>query len=410
MKAKIRILFIYLFMFSLLMNCQREKSDESEWQGSLEEENGVQIVNNPEAPFYGNLELELELDLIIGNEEDDHYFFYRAHEVVVDSQENIYVMDAGNFRIQKFSRSGEYLQTIGEKGQGPGEFDQMYSFYIDQKGQIYVLGGTKIHKFNEKGEFEKSIPLALRMYNFWVSPEDFIYGIVYTSTEEGRKRRIVKVNMEGKEVDEIAQFACIDVVSRKSEGRTMAFSLTHSYNHSLCLAPSKFKNLIYGYSADYRLFRVNSKGEIDLIINKKEPYHSISIREKADIVQGIKEHMSNRSQKWPEDVIKEACQFPAHRPFFSDIATDDKRRIYVRRVKSVLDEKETQEFDIISADGFYLYRTEIDFMPYLIKRGFIYRMKSYEETGSLKLIRYQIKNWDQIKTTLPITGSKHNLA
>ena len=401
MKAKIRILFICLFMFLVLMNCQREKSNESEWQGSLEEENGVQIVNNPEDPFYGNLELELEQDLIIGNEEDDHYFFYRAHEVAVDSQENIYVMDAGNFRIQKFSRSGEYLQTIGEKGQGPGEFDHMYSFYINQKGQIYVLGGTKIQKFNEKGEFEKSIPLALRMYNFWVSPEDFIYGIVYTATEEGRKRKIVKVNMEGKEVGDIAQFACIDVVSRKSEGRTIAFSLTHSYNHSLCLTPAKFKNLIYGYSADYRIFRVNSKGEIDLIINKKEPYHSISIKEKAAIVQEIEEDISNRNQKWPEDVIKEACQFPAHRPFFSDIATDDKRRIYVRRVKSVLNEKETQEFDIISADGFYLYRTEIDFMPCLINKGFIYRMKSDKETGSLKLIRYQIKNWDQIKTTLP---------
>ena len=39
-----------------------------------------------------------------------------------DKDGNIYILDTGNTRIQKFGPDGEYLATIGRKGQGPGEF------------------------------------------------------------------------------------------------------------------------------------------------------------------------------------------------------------------------------------------------------------------------------------------------
>jgi len=405
MKIKITVMFICLFMFFWFMSCKEEKKAEAEWLGTIEQKNGVQIVNNPEMPFYGTLELEVEKDLSIGNEEDDDYLFHRAYGIGVDSHRNIYVIDAGNFRIQKYNSSGDYLQTIGKKGQGPGEFDRMQSFYIDNENNIYVSGGMRIQKFNDDGKFEKSIPLTSQIYDFCISPDDFIYGIVYSSTKEGRIRRLIKVNMEGKEVKEIAQFADTKVVSRKSEGRTAAFLIHHNYNNNLSLTPFQYRGLIYAFSTDYTLFHLNSNGELDFIINKKEPYHPISKREKEKTVQGIKEKISDRNQKWPDDVIEEACQFPSNRPFFSDITVDNKGRIYVRKVRSVLEESETNEFDVFSADGYYLYKTEIDFRPYLIKDGFVYQMKSDDEAGTVKLIRYRVKNWDEIKTTIPESAS-----
>jgi hypothetical protein len=398
MKTKTLILFASLCVLLILSSCQSGKEDKAEWPGSVEEKDGVQILNNPGSPFYGNLELELEQDLSIGNEEDDQYFFYRAYNLDADSAGNIYVMDAGNSRIQKFDRNGEYVQTIGKKGQGPGEFDSMYGFYIDQEGQIYVSSGTKIQKFSADGAFEKGIPLSNRIYNFWVSPDDFIYGVTTTSRENGRIRQLVKVDMEGKELEEIAHYAEVKAVNREGEGgQRMAFVLMHNYNHELSISPFTYTSFIYGYSADYRISRLNAQGEPDLIINKEEPHHSISSREKDEIVKGIRNHLAQRDQKWPEDVIMEACQFPDHRPFFSGITADDHGRIYVHRGKSVLDEDEIQTFDIFSADGVYLYRTELDFVPQVVKNGFLYRIKSDEDTGDLKVIRYRIKNWNEIK-------------
>jgi len=248
----------------------------------------------------------------------------------------MYVMDAGNSRIQKFDPKGEYVQTIGKKGQGPGEFDSMYGFYIDKEDQIYVSSGTKIQKFNAEGVFEKGIPLANRVFNFWVSPENTIYGVTTTSREDGRIRQIVKIDMEGKELEEIAQFAEVRAVNREGEGgQRMAFILVHNYNHALSIAPFKYTSLLYGHSADYRLSRLNAQGELDLIIHKEESYHSISSREKDEIVEGIRNHMAQRNQQWPEDVIREACQFTDHRPFFSGLTADDQGRIYVHKGKSV---------------------------------------------------------------------------
>ncbi|MGM0466989.1 MAG: 6-bladed beta-propeller [Acidobacteriota bacterium] len=401
MKSKIIILFISICVFLLMTGCQGEKSDKGEWQGTVEEKDGVRIVHNPEAPFYGELELDLGQDLSIGNEDDEPYFFYRAFRLGVDSEGNMYVMDAGNSRIQKFDPKGEYVQTIGKKGQGPGEFDSMYGFYIDQESQIYVSSGTKIQKFSADGAFEKGIALVNRIFNFWVSPEDIIYGIMTTSREDGRIRQIVKVDMQGNELEEIAHYAEVNAVNRKGErGERLAFVLVHNYNHHVYVSPFKYTNLLYGYSADYRLSRLNAQDKPDLIIHKEEPYHSISSREKDEIVEGIRNHMAQRNQIWPEDVIMEACQFPDHRPFFSGIISDDQGRIYVHKGKSVLNEDEIQTFDIFSADGIYLYRTELDFVPQAVKNGFLYRIESDENTGSLKVIRYRINNWDEIRASM----------
>ena len=43
--------------------------------------------------------------------------------VAIDEEDNIYVVDKMNSRIQKFSPSGEHLASVGKKGNGELEFD-----------------------------------------------------------------------------------------------------------------------------------------------------------------------------------------------------------------------------------------------------------------------------------------------
>jgi len=53
--------------------------------------------------------LDLEEDLSIGSEENENYMFYRVRDIEVDSEGNIYILDPGNYRIQKFGRNGRLL-------------------------------------------------------------------------------------------------------------------------------------------------------------------------------------------------------------------------------------------------------------------------------------------------------------
>ena len=69
--------------------------------------------------------IELIEDLVIGERGDDgNYRLYDAAGPVVDSEGNFYVLDTGNYRVQVFDASGEYVRTLGRQGQGPGELTQ----------------------------------------------------------------------------------------------------------------------------------------------------------------------------------------------------------------------------------------------------------------------------------------------
>jgi len=134
-----------------------------------------------------------------------------------------------------------------------------------------------------------------------------------------------------------------------------------------------------------------------LKIQKKEAPHSISQREKERIIEILEESISRSGAKWPEGVLEEACDFPPTRPFFWWAIADNVQRLFIWRVKSVLDESEEREFDVFNKEGYFIYRAKIPVRPEIINKGFLYDIKEDEDTGEVFIRRFRIKNWDQIK-------------
>jgi tripartite motif-containing protein 71 len=75
--------------------------------------------------------------------------------VSVDSLGNVYVADTYNYRIQKFSSSGIFLTKWGTNGIGDGQFKLPYGIAADNIGNIYVAdsGNNRIQKFTNTGTF-----------------------------------------------------------------------------------------------------------------------------------------------------------------------------------------------------------------------------------------------------------------
>ena len=139
------IIFICIFLSSSY------SLQKTEWHGKIEFEAGVKIVKNPQEPLYGELEFKLEEDLSIGREDDDNYMFFRVRGIAIDKEENIYVTDYGNYRIQKFDKNGNFLQSIGRYGQGPGEFQWIMRLEIDDLSRdLHILDGTRVIKIFNK--------------------------------------------------------------------------------------------------------------------------------------------------------------------------------------------------------------------------------------------------------------------
>lgn len=80
--------------------------------------------------------------------------------------------------------------------------------------------------------------------------------------------------------------------------------------------------------------------------------------------------------------------------------TDDRQRLFIWRVKSVLDKSEKRIFEVFSRDGYFIYRIKMNFLPDLIKNGSLYDIEEDEDTGDTLIKRYTIKNWNQIKETI----------
>src|SRR5262245_21701548 len=75
--------------------------------------------------------------------------------VAVDGSGNIFVIDPGNNRIQKFDSTGTFLTKWGSPGSGNGQFDIPKGVAVDGSGNVFVTeqGNSRIQKFTSTGTF-----------------------------------------------------------------------------------------------------------------------------------------------------------------------------------------------------------------------------------------------------------------
>ena len=75
--------------------------------------------------------------------------------IAFDSAENLYVVDSLNNRVQKFTKDGEFISGWGKQGDSPGEFDMPWGITVDELGDVYVVDwrNDRLQKFTGDGEF-----------------------------------------------------------------------------------------------------------------------------------------------------------------------------------------------------------------------------------------------------------------
>ena len=117
---------------------------------------GVEYIHNRAGAWGETHPVTLEYVQTIGelDSQDENYQLFQPVDAARDSEGNIYVLEMGNARIQKFSPDGEFIRTIGRKGGGPGEIQQAIVMEIDRKNNLYVydLGNFRIQIFSPDGE------------------------------------------------------------------------------------------------------------------------------------------------------------------------------------------------------------------------------------------------------------------
>lgn len=87
------------------------------------------------------LSASFETVLSIGGENTNEaaYLFRNPTGIKTDRQGTIYISDQNSSSIKKFNPSGEYIGSIGQKGRGPGEFQEITAFHVTNDGEILIF-------------------------------------------------------------------------------------------------------------------------------------------------------------------------------------------------------------------------------------------------------------------------------
>ncbi len=124
-----------------------------------------EVVN----PFDGVPEIEISEWLDINDESTpnsaDFYFSSNYfHHMIIDNNGNYFVYNRGSEPIFYFDKNGEYITSVGRRGQGPGEFQSWPTFDTALSDTLYTLDRVAriVSRFvyrNEEWRYDDSFTL-----------------------------------------------------------------------------------------------------------------------------------------------------------------------------------------------------------------------------------------------------------
>ena len=95
-----------------------------------------------------------EILKVIGHRASSLGGFNFPMTIAIDSKDRIYVLDSGNFRVQRFNSEGEFDLTFGKVGTRFGQFSRPKGIAVGPNDNVYVMDASfaNFQIFNDKGE------------------------------------------------------------------------------------------------------------------------------------------------------------------------------------------------------------------------------------------------------------------
>lgn len=121
-------------------------------------EENVEVISNTSEGLWGNdKKVSLKQDLLIGKEygsEKEMFGYIRI--ITFDDEGKIFIADSYELTIKVFDEQGNFINSFGREGNGPGEFitlDDIHWCRFDNTLYIPDRRNNRINKFSTDGKF-----------------------------------------------------------------------------------------------------------------------------------------------------------------------------------------------------------------------------------------------------------------
>ena len=333
----------------------------------------IMALNIGVAGAVNKIELQINKSLELGKNE---LMFASIASVCEDTDSNLYVLDRMEHKVFKFSPEGELILTFGQKGQGPGDYQNPHLLAMTPKGKLVVADEMYNLSFlNEKGDFIERIHLDGRLAVSFIG-EDRFYGWVWG--EDNRSQ--VMVDRQNNVLKFFFQvpISAFSVSAPDESGRLVMFNYSREeFAPSLQFAHFGRYSAV-GIGDKYDILILDEKGETKSHIRRDIQPDKFSKKEKKYFEKDIEELGKERG--WPRSVVRNLVKkIPEKKILFSQVLLTDEYVFVFRTKNDITEESGLIPVDIFSAKGEFLGAAQMPDKPLHISKNHMYFVRSDEE-------------------------------
>lgn len=136
-------------------------SDSVQHGPAIRDSAGVRIVENRAATWTTPWQVAAEPSLVIGAEDDAGRALYQVTGALRVAGGRIVIANAGTYELRFYNEAGEFVNSSGRRGSGPGEFLslEMISRYGPDSLLVVDAWSHRVSYFDTDGSFGRSVRL-----------------------------------------------------------------------------------------------------------------------------------------------------------------------------------------------------------------------------------------------------------
>ncbi len=276
-----------------------------------------------------------------------------------------YVADSGDYRIAEFDADGEYLRSIGQQGDGPGEFRSVGELHIDGEYiQAWDYLAHRLNIFRLDGSFVRMVrPPQRPSYTFRLLVAR--NGNIFASSGDTRHDQGLQINSAhftvyndaGDSLTTIKTDYVAGAYQWENGDQSGVAPLPYSSSATICLLPNSGWALSTGMEPAIEI--QTELGTPVRTIRIELPEESI---DRTAIRQAWRQSINTLETSNPRAAafqrgFLETLQFPEYKAFWAAMFIDDAGYFWLRLPRSYspgLEEDERIGYRILSPEGEYL--------------------------------------------------------
>ena len=355
-----------------------------------EEIDEVTRIHNPASPLHPEKTVVLEEDLSIGGEDaEGDVILFSPQFYLADGTGRIWIGERQDQSFKVFDSDGNFLKTVGAKGDGPGEFQSLAYCGFTPDGRLVVsdFQARRTSLFDGEGNFLSDFKwrnmlsrLHLIKENSFVSDE-----LIYEDRADEPRLYIRELDYEGKELRTYGEFTMPRPKSVRVGNVVMGMSIPQS-PASVFAGDGQREWLYHCLNSSYSIEVFDADGKLFRVISRPYVLQPFTSEEKDEFRRRYDSSPNPEFQKLVRDM-----ELPSFKTVTDRMLVDDQGNLWVVTKETRHNSGKIQTaVDVFNSEGRYEARIWLDFLPGLYKSGKIYRLYEDEETGYRTLKRYRV--------------------